>query len=115
LALVISKNRIYGVDKEGGIYHEHPLDNPETHIPLQKGISLEEFILKSIDILKNLGILYSAKNDGMHEFTGLTEAKEVIGNWVEKYNQEYVHSALGYLSPLEFEQKFYQNYCQEAA
>ena len=57
LALVISKNRIYGVDKEGGIYHEHPLDNPETHIPLQKGISLEEFILKSIDILKNLGIL----------------------------------------------------------
>jgi len=41
--------------------------------------------------------------------------KEVIGNWVEKYNQEYVHSALGYLSPLEFEQKFYQNYCQEAA
>jgi len=26
-----------------------------------------------------------------------------------------VHSALGYLSPVEFEQKFYQNYCQEAA
>ncbi|MDL1970519.1 MAG: integrase core domain-containing protein [Candidatus Desulfofervidaceae bacterium] len=51
----------------------------------------------------------------LHEFTSLTEAREIIGNWIEKYNREYVHSALGYLSPLEFEQKFYQNYCQEAA
>ncbi|MDL1971347.1 MAG: integrase core domain-containing protein [Candidatus Desulfofervidaceae bacterium] len=51
----------------------------------------------------------------LHEFTSLTEAREIIGSWIEKYNREYVHSALGYLSPLEFEQKFYQNYCQEAA
>ena len=57
----------------------------------------------------------------LHEFTSLTEAREVIGRWIEKYNHEYVHSALGYLSPLAleaeriFEQKFYQNYYQEAA
>ena len=51
----------------------------------------------------------------LHEFTSLTEAREIIGSWIEKYNREYVHSALGYLSPLEFEKKFYQNYCQEAA
>jgi len=51
----------------------------------------------------------------LHEFTSLTEAKEVIRDWIAKYNREYVHSALGYLSPLEFVQKFYQNYCQEAA
>ena len=51
----------------------------------------------------------------LHEFTSLTEAKEVIRDWIAKYNREYVHSALGYLSPLEFKQKFYQNYCQEAA
>ena len=51
----------------------------------------------------------------LHEFTSLREAREVIGRWIEKYNREYVHSALGYLSPLEFEQKFYQNYYQEAA
>jgi len=43
----------------------------------------------------------------LHEFTSLTEAKEVIRDWIAKYNREYVHSALGYLSPLEFEQKFY--------
>ena len=46
----------------------------------------------------------------LHEFTSLTEAKEVIRDWIAKYNREYVHSALGYLSPLEFEKKFYQNY-----
>ena len=57
----------------------------------------------------------------LHEFTSLAEAKEAIGSWIEKYNRAleaeriYVHSALGYLSPLEFEQKFYQNYYQEVA
>ena len=51
----------------------------------------------------------------LHEFTSLTEAREVIGRWIEKYNHEYVHLAMGYLSSLEFEQKFYQNYCQKAA
>ena len=49
------------------------------------------------------------------KFMSLTEAKEVIRGWIEKYNHEYVHSALGYLSPLEFEQKFYQNYYQVVA
>lgn len=29
LALVISDNRVYGIDKEGGFYHEHPFENPE--------------------------------------------------------------------------------------
>ena len=51
----------------------------------------------------------------LHEFTSLREARELIGNWVEKYNCEYVHSALGYLSPVEFEEKFYQTYYREAA
>jgi len=49
----------------------------------------------------------------LYEFTSLTEAREVIGNWVEKYNREYVHS--GYLSTVEFKQKFYQTYYQEVA
>ncbi len=27
----------------------------------------------------------------------VTEAKKVIGYWIERYNREYLHSALGYL------------------
>ena len=78
-------------------------------------------ILKEMQIqsacLSQAGMMRTIKEEviWLHEFTSLTEAKEVIRDWIAKDNREYVHSALGYLSPLEFEQKFYQNYCQEAA
>lgn len=57
LALVIKDTRIYGIDKEGGFYHKHPIENPDLHIPTDKGISIEEFILESIEILRNIGYL----------------------------------------------------------
>lgn len=34
LALIIKDFRIYGVDKEGGFYHEHPVKNPTLHLPI---------------------------------------------------------------------------------
>jgi transposase InsO family protein len=40
----------------------------------------------------------------LHEFSSLEEAKRAIRQWIEvDYNRLYVHSALGYLSPEEFE------------
>jgi putative transposase len=40
----------------------------------------------------------------LHEFSSLEEAKRAIHHWIEvDYNELYVHSALGYLSPEEFE------------
>ncbi len=59
LALIVQKSRIYGVDKEGGFYHKHPVYNPESHFPLEseKEVSLEEFILESTEILQKLDIL----------------------------------------------------------
>ena len=40
----------------------------------------------------------------VNEFETLEEAKDKIGKWIEiDYNQNYVHSALGYRSPEEFE------------
>jgi putative transposase len=40
----------------------------------------------------------------LHEFCSLEEAKRAISHWIEvDYNGLYVHSALGYLSPEEFE------------
>jgi putative transposase len=45
----------------------------------------------------------------LREFQSLTEAQEVIGRWIRvDYNQRYVHSALGYRSPEEFEHQFFQ-------
>jgi len=42
------------------------------------------------------------------EFETLEQAKQMIGHKIEKYNSEYVHSTLGYLSPNEFTQKWIQ-------
>lgn len=45
----------------------------------------------------------------LNEFESLEEAKEKIGNFIEnEYNTRYVHSALGYLSPQEFKDKYFQ-------
>lgn len=40
----------------------------------------------------------------LNEYRSLEEAREAIRDWVEYYNEFYVHSALGYLSPNEFSQ-----------
>jgi len=46
----------------------------------------------------------------LNEFETLEQAKEKIGRWIEiNYNQQYVHSSLGYMSPQEFEDLYYQN------
>ncbi len=43
----------------------------------------------------------------LNEFSSLEEAKEKIGKWIEiDYNQLYVHSKLGYMSPEEFERLY---------
>ena len=57
LALVVKGERLYGFDAEGGIYHEHPYENPETHLERHKIKDLEEFVLKSLEILKEKRIL----------------------------------------------------------
>ena len=52
----------------------------------------------------------------LNEFDNLKEAKEVIGSWIEKdYNRLYVHSALGYRSPEEFEAAYFGSELKLAA
>jgi len=56
-ALVAKGERLYGFDSEGGYYHEHPYRNPETHLKQFKTKDLEEFVLESLRILQEKGIL----------------------------------------------------------
>ena len=45
-----------------------------------------------------------------NEFDSLEEARKAVGDFITFYNQDYPHSALGYLSPIDFEkQSTYKN------
>ncbi len=39
------------------------------------------------------------------EFEGLEEAKSTIGRYVDFYNNERLHSAIGYITPWEMNRK----------
>jgi putative transposase len=44
----------------------------------------------------------------LNEFSSFEEAKEKLGHWIEvDYNRLYVHSKLGYMSPEEFEERYW--------
>jgi transposase InsO family protein len=52
----------------------------------------------------------------LREFTSLEEAQAAIHQWITvDYNQRYVHSALDYMSPLEFEATLKQRETAQAA
>ncbi|MBI5602419.1 MAG: hypothetical protein HY879_03615 [Deltaproteobacteria bacterium] len=57
LALIFGNTRVFGVDREGGFYHEHPPEDPEQHIPIKKSLDLEDFIIRSIEILNSKHLL----------------------------------------------------------
>jgi len=52
----------------------------------------------------------------LNEFETLEQAKEKISEWFENgYNKLYVHSSLGYMSPVEFEAAYNQNQIKKTA
>ncbi len=55
MSLVVTGERIYGIDKEGGFYHEHPFENPSLHIDTEQ-VGLEDFVIKSLDILEKINL-----------------------------------------------------------
>ena len=57
LALILGNSRIYGFDSEGGITHQHPLEDPESHILIGQMPEIEEFILESLAFLKKKDLI----------------------------------------------------------
>lgn len=43
----------------------------------------------------------------LREWHSPFELTEALGNWVEYYNRSYLHSSLGYKSPMKFEEEYY--------
>jgi putative transposase len=43
----------------------------------------------------------------LREWHSPFELTEALGKWIEDYNQSYLHSSLGYKSPVKFEEKYY--------
>ena len=56
MALVSGNNRIYGAESEGGITHEHPIEQPWSHIQMEKKPELEAFVIKCLWYLKDRNI-----------------------------------------------------------
>lgn len=57
MALILGNDRVYGVDGEGGLYHEHPAKDPITHTPIKERLEIEEFVVRCLNILKDREIL----------------------------------------------------------
>lgn len=51
----------------------------------------------------------------LEEFAGLEEAREKLSAWIDFYNNQYLHSALGYRSPQEYERLFQEINLEKAA
>ncbi len=58
--LILNRTRIYGRDCDGGGWHRHPYDAPETHDFSDEGsleVSLSEFLAEAQYILQSSGVL----------------------------------------------------------
>lgn len=51
----------------------------------------------------------------LEEFAGLEAARDKLSAWIEFYNKEYLHSALGYKSPQEYELLYQETNLERAA
>ncbi len=58
--LIMANHRMYGRDRDGGFWHRHTVENPDSHDFSEEGsreITLDEFLLEVGNILVRLGIV----------------------------------------------------------
>jgi hypothetical protein len=47
---------LHGIDKEGGFYHEHPVENPLLHVSTEP-VDIENFVVQSLEVLKTMNLI----------------------------------------------------------
>jgi putative transposase len=47
------------------------------------------------------------------EWKGESEIRKVLDKWVDYYNTSYLHSAHGYRTPAQAEEKYYRNHTSQ--
>lgn len=57
LALILKQRRLYGYDSEGGTYHCHPSENPESHVAVADKRTILDFVKESLSILETRHLL----------------------------------------------------------
>ena len=57
LNLILKNRRLCGYDSEGGRTHIHPIDEPESHIFIDKKVSIKEFTAKALNLLEEREML----------------------------------------------------------
>lgn len=57
MALILGNDRVYGVDGEGGLYHEHPAEDPTFHVPMKERLEIVEFVVRCLNILMDRRLL----------------------------------------------------------
>lgn len=57
LNLVFKERRLLGADPEVGKYHFHPAEKPETHIFTEEKENVRSFVIKSLKVLQEKGLL----------------------------------------------------------
>ena len=57
MALVLGGKRLFGADAEGGRYHIHPDDKPETHIFADQKEDIRGFVIKALKVLDERELL----------------------------------------------------------
>ena len=81
----------------------------------EEGVTFSSHIDGSIHTFTPEKIIDIHAHVWLEEFAGLEEAREKLSAWIDFYNKDYLHSALGYKSPQEYERLYQETKLERAA
>lgn len=87
--------------------HVHDITCRTPHIRASVGItgdSYDNALAETVNGLYKLEVIKYLKSD----WAGLADVELATLNWVDWFNKKRLHSAIGYVSPFQFEAMYYE-------